>query len=624
MGRLTLSHLTFTGTNAAPASVDFSPHVTVIHGPSDTGKSFIVDAIDFVLGAKELKEIPEREGYSRVLLGLELPSGERVTLARSVDGGGISLYRADMRVEPSTAPDETLGAKHSAANTKNVSRFLLDQIGLDERQVRKNARNETHMLSFRDLTRLCLIGETDMQAEEAPGLSGNPVNKTKEVSVLKLLLAGEDDSALTAVPSAQEQKRLRGARQEVVERMLSQLESQLQDVDEPSELTTQHGKLNRTIDGHSTMIGSLTEQRGQLLREHNGLQSANSAQRSEYSDAAALRERFALLQKQYESDLARLKMIAEAGNLLGYFRSGTCVFCGAEPASQHLNLDCEGDTTSFGVSVDSETRKTQGLLDDLRVTIESLDGRNEVLRLSIRTTSRDVVALQKKIEKLDAKMNPEKGNLRDLLAKRSEIEKHLGLYVQVKTLEDMIRKIADETEAEVATAVAGLSLTAVREFSSEIAKRLTEWDYPSAASVRYDRNELDIIAGDQLRSAHGKGVRAVLHAAFTLALAQYCFDREVPHPGFVVLDSPLVTYRPPDQSAEVGDEPPEGVVRAFYRDIQDNFDGQVIVMENTDPLDPLGHNALDIRFTKRVDAGRYGFLPAATDDSSADALVMEG
>ncbi|WP_305091432.1 AAA family ATPase [Prescottella sp. R16] len=624
MGRLTLSHLTFTGTNVTPASVDFSPHVTVIHGPSDTGKSFIVDAIDFVLGAKKLKEIPEREGYSRVLLGLELPTGERVTLARSVDGGAVSLYRADVRVEPSTPPDETLAAKHNAANTKNVSRFLLDQIGLDEKQVRKNARNETHMLSFRDLTRLCLIGETEIQAEEAPGLSGNPVNKTKEVSVLKLLLAGEDDSALTAVPSTQEQKRLRGARQEVVERMISQLESQLQDVAEPAELKTQLGKLNRTIDEHSTMIGGLTGQRGQLLLKHNKLQSADSAQRSEYSDAAALRQRFTLLQKQYENDLARLEMIAEAGNLLGYFRRGTCVFCGAEPASQHLNLDCEGDTTSFGVSVDSESRKTRGLLDDLHVTIESLDARTEILRASITTTRQDALALQKNIEKLDAKMNPEKGNLRDLLSKRSEIEKHLGLYEQAKSLEEMIRRIADETEAEVATAVAGLSLTAAREFSTEISKRLAEWGYPSAASVRYDRNELDIIAGDQQRSAHGKGVRAVLHAAFTIALAQYCFDRELPHPGFVVLDSPLVTYRPPDKSTEAGEEPPEVVVRAFYRDIQDNFDGQIIVMENTDPLDPLGSESLDIRFTKHLDVGRYGFLPVVATDGTSDTLAIEG
>ncbi|WP_455158900.1 AAA family ATPase [Schaalia cardiffensis] len=541
MGRLTLLHLTFTDANKAPATVDFSPHVTVIHGPSDTGKSFIVDAIDFVLGAKKLKEIPEQEGYSHVLLGLELPTGEHITLARSVRGGGISLYRSNIRVEPTTPADEDLAAVHNSERKNNISRFLLNQVGLDEKRVRKNKRNETHMLSFRDLSRLCLIGETEMQAEEAPGFSGNHVNKTKETSVLKLILSGEDDSALTEVPSAQEQKKLRGAQQAVIERMLSQLESQLQNVAEPKELKTQLDKLNATIDKHSAMIGNLTKQRGQLLLEQSKLQSADVSQHSEYSDARVLRQRFILLRKQYENDLARLDMIAEAGNLLGYFRSGTCVFCGADPSSQHLNLECDGTANSFAVSVDSETRKTKELLDDLRATMESLDARIEALRKSIKEMRRAALSLQQRIEKLDARMNPEKRSLRELLAKRSEIEKHLGLYEQVKTFEDMIRRIGGETESEVETAVAGLGLTVVREFSAEIAQRLAEWNYPSAASVRYDRKELDIIAGGQQRSAHGKGVRAILHAAFTLALAQYCFDRQLPHPGFVVLDSPLVT-----------------------------------------------------------------------------------
>jgi hypothetical protein len=72
------------------------------------------------------------------------------------------------------------------------------------------------------------------------------------------------------------------------------------------------------------------------------------------------------------------------------------------------------------------------------------------------------------------------------------------------------------------------------------------------------------LADDQYRSAHGKGVRAILHAAFTIGLAQYCFDRDIAHPGFVVLDSPLVTYRPPDvDSPGLLDESlPTGIVGA--------------------------------------------------------------
>jgi len=614
MGRIRITHLTFTGTSVPPAAIDFSPHVTVIHGPSDTGKSFIVDAIDFVLGAKELKEIPEREGYTRVLLGLELAEGGRVTLVRAVTGGEIALYRSDIRSEPVGPPDETLAAKHSSASTTNVSRFLLEYASLDDRHVRKNSRNETNMLSFRDLTRLCLIGETEMQSEVPPGISGNPVNKTKEVSVLKLLLTGEDDSALVAVVSPQEQRRLRGARQEVVERMLAQLESQLQDVSEPDALRDQLRRLNQSIDEHGATIGDLTRERSHLLAERNELQEAGSSQRVDLSDAHVLRERFNLLLKQYESDLARLGLIGEAGTLLGYFRRGTCVFCGAEPPSQHLNLECEGDSTSFGVSVQSETRKTQELHQDLVLTIANLNARIDELRESVASTSRESATIQEKIDQFDAALTPQQGGLRELLTKRSEVEKYLGLYEQVASLETMIRKISDETETEVATAVAGLSLTAVREFSTELSNRLAEWGYPDSSSVQYDRNEQDIVAGDQLRAAHGKGVRAILHAGFTLSLAQYCFDRELPHPGFVVLDSPLVTYRPPDHPTEIG-EPPEGVVRAFYRDIQDHFDGQVIVMENTDPVEPLAEDAVDVPFTKRIGEGRYGFFPAVNGSS---------
>lgn len=116
-----------------------------------------------------------------------------------------------------------------------------------------------------------------------------------------------------------------------------------------------------------------------------------------------------------------------------------------------------------------------------------------------------------------------------------------------------------------------------------------------------------------MRAATEKGVRAVLHAAFTLALGQYCFDRDIPHLGFVILDSPLVTYRPPDseESGESEDEDVlgENFVSSFYEDIQGSFDGQVIAMENIDPPSPLSEKSVDIPFTKFVDLGRYGFFP---------------
>ncbi|MDN4175845.1 AAA family ATPase [Nocardioides sp. SOB77] len=264
MSRLTLTHLTFIGGAVEPASVEFSPRVTVVRGPSDTGKSFIVDAIDFMFGANALKEIPERSGYSTALLGLQLPHGQHVTLTRAVNGGNVGLYLADVRRGPLGVPDGTLAAKHNPKNEGNLSRYLLSHIGLDGKRVRRNARNETDSLSFRNLAHLSIVDETQMQAEIPPALTGNYVSRTKEISVLKLLLEDEDDSALVAVDSKQERNRLSGAKIEVIDRLLAELEAQLSETPELAELRDQLARLNSTIEGHSSAIGELTAQRNRV------------------------------------------------------------------------------------------------------------------------------------------------------------------------------------------------------------------------------------------------------------------------------------------------------------------------------------------------------------------------
>jgi len=55
----------------------------------------------------------------------------------------------------------------------------------------------------------------------------------------------------------------------------------------------------------------------------------------------------------------------------------------------------------------------------------------------------------------------------------------------------------------------------------------------------------DVSARGTTRADHGRGMRALLHAAFSIALARYCLDRHLPHLGFLVLASPLVTYKEP-------------------------------------------------------------------------------
>lgn len=609
--QIRLRHLTFVSQHKPPAAVEFGPSVTLVRGPSDTGKSFIVDAIDFMLGASTLKEIPEREGYHTVLLGLELPDSSVVTLSRSVDGGAFGLYRRDVSRGPLEPPDETLAAKHNPSSERNLSRFLLQAVGLDGRRVRRNVRNETDSLSFRNVAHLCVVDETQMQSDVSPALTGSYVTRTKEVSVLKLFLQDEDDSALIPVESKSEVAKLSSAKLSVVDRLLAEIEAQLSDVPEQDQLRDQARRLSFSIDQQSASIGDLVDARTRLTRRLSAEEQLAAGYEVEWGDTGALAARFDLLKQRYESDLERLATLREAGTLLGYFTAGTCAFCGAEPEHQHRNTECEGDETSFGMAVDEQIRRTHALASDLQSTIEDVQLRRQEIRSLAAKTSEARGRLQEALSSLEESLTRDNGQLREFMRQRAVVDRHLGLYDQVESLEKMKRIVVEESSADTAAVAATLSLRAQREFSAHLVERLKAWGYPEAEFVRYDALSQDVVAGDQLRAAHGKGVRAILHAAFTVALATYCAEREISHPGFVILDTPVLTYRPPDADLDEGGEAPADVVDGFYHDLQRRDFGQVIIMENTDPSQPLDKSTVDVVFTAR-EHGRYGFFPVGT------------
>ncbi len=331
--------------------------------------------------------------------------------------------------------------------------------------------------------------------------------------------------------------------------------------------------------------------------------------RKRFADISALMSRFRLLGQQYQSDLARLEMISEAGSLLGYFNPGQCVFCGADVEYQHYNEDCAEGTTAFRDSVLAEQGKTTALNADLNETLGDLVTKQTMLTEKLQSITAAVTRARGQLDRYDDALAPDQGALKGLLDVRSTIEKHLGLYEQIARFEGLKQQLIDEQSNETTTAAAGMQPGTVSIFSREIAARLQAWGVPGGNDTRYDKNDQDIIFDDQLRSAHGKGVRAILHAAFTLGLAQYCFDRELPHPGFIVLDSPLVTYRPPERGGDADGVMPPSVIQEFYADIQRGVNGQIIVLENTEPPGGLGPDCVDVAFTKNESYGRYGFFP---------------
>ena len=87
-----LRKLQVLGTDVEPAELVFQPGLNVISGLSDTGKSYILQCIDYMLGAQTSpKQIKESKPYNTMLLEIETQEEKVYTLERNMNGNIIFL-----------------------------------------------------------------------------------------------------------------------------------------------------------------------------------------------------------------------------------------------------------------------------------------------------------------------------------------------------------------------------------------------------------------------------------------------------------------------------------------------------------------------------------------------------
>ena len=416
---LTLRHLCFTGPRREPAEIDFSHGLNVIHGASETGKSFILEALDFMLGSGAvLRDIPERVGYDRAFLGIEDSFGETFTLERSTSGGDFLCYDGLHRAAPKDIQGVVLRAKHNPNRQDNVSRFLLKRIGLDGKRIRKNARGETNSLSFRNLAHLCLINEGDIQKQGSPFETGQVISRTSEMSTLKLLLTGVDDSAV--VPAEQDRTRSlsRTAKVEVIDELIVSYRDRLTGLvgeeDDIGELTDQVARINESLSGQDQILSQTEEVYRSALALRNQFRRKLEEAHERKAEIQELLARFKILEDHYESDLRRLAAIREAGMLVGALSARVCPLCGAQPEAQHLDADCDGNTDAVVAGADAEIAKIEVLLRELRETVAQLQEEEGSFSTLVPDLEKQLAGAEAQI----AEVSPSLASLRAAYAER--------------------------------------------------------------------------------------------------------------------------------------------------------------------------------------------------------------
>jgi len=189
--------------------------------------------------------------------------------------------------------------------------------------------------------------------------------------------------------------------------------------------------------------------------------------------------------------------------------------------------------------------------------------------------------------------------------------KGLDLYARVAKFKER-RTILEQDEGQEGSSgaiISGLPDSVAHDFSLRVSKLLKAWDFPGDCLVHFDKETTDFVIDGKPRGSRGKGLRAITHAAVTIALLEYCLENDMPHPGFVVLDSPLLAYFKPE-----GDDDRQlqgtNLKESFYSYLIDHHrtDSQIIIVENQHPPDSALDGLRMTVFTGNPNEGREGFL----------------
>ena len=607
-GYLQLRSIRFRGPKAG-AELDFQSGVNVVCGASDTGKSFLADSIDFMLGGSALKEIPERTKYDQLNLCLAAVGDEEFKLQRSMSGGNFKLFDLS---QGDDAEPKTLKQNHAHDKTDNLSGYLLDRIGLlGKRVLKSKVKGTTQSLSFRNLARLAIVQEGEIQQTGSPFWSGQYTTKTSEIATVKLILTGLDDSSV--VPDADQTPD--NTRQiALIDELLSDLQTEIEDLGEDrEELEEQVERLEGSIETRREELSASQKALDELLGRRRELFEQKQKASDRLDEIIDLLARFRLLADHYDVDLKRLTAIQESGSMFAHVERVACPLCGAGSDVQHVDETCDGDVEAVVAAATAEIEKIQRLQEELDSTVADLTAESGELSVSLEAVEANYDTLNKEIQKsVGPDVTEVRASFAALVEERSSAQRAADLFARHDNL--VARKTSlleedDNPESTSSDVTIGIPESVAHEFSAKVSEILKAWHFPGECHVYYDKVSSDFVIDGKPRSSRGKGLRAITHAAVNIALLEYCQSNGLSHPGFVVLDSPLLAYFKPEGDEELALKGTD-LKERFYDYLIEHHgqDSQVIIIENQHPPERIEEHVALTVFTGNPTAGRYGLL----------------
>lgn len=427
-----IEEIKISGPNRRDSSVTFSEGLNIISGPSNTGKTSIVKAIDFLYGAKK-ENAPfsiDDTGYDKVEMIINSHLG-RFSLERRFDENKIIVN------EVTISGEKSLHKEYNARNGNNViSHFWLSLIGIDDTlKIIKNESFVRQSIGWRTFSPSTLISQSRVDSETSV-LLPDIRQQTAFLSCLLYLLYGDDFSDSDEKETKEQRKIRRKSVSNYINESLSDLYEQYEQAKSTLSVT-QPLDLKQSLSEMFAELEIVENEISLALTDSKAVAKEIYKYEQQLQEENLLTNRYQMLQSQYKSDIERLTLIVDGERLINahneHLSSHNCPFCNGELG--------ETEQTNY---IEASRAELQTLISQLADLSEAnKETKDEIIMLStkletLQTRKADIS------NKINAELKPKANTLKE---KISDIESFIEINQQLNSMKTMQSKFKADLEA---------------------------------------------------------------------------------------------------------------------------------------------------------------------------------
>ncbi|MET7418919.1 DNA recombination protein RecN [Dactylosporangium sp. NPDC005555] len=610
-------------------ATDDSPRpLSVLAGAFSTGKTTVLEFVDYCLGASDHPRHPEIMPKVRAAtLEVEL-SGTPYLIERAVGEPSMFAYvRAGRLDEPGATPPVRRPLR-PASHPESLSSLLLSHCKLEGVRLRDSGV-DTDPLSFRDLMWLCFLPNERLDDKDLLFRSV-PMKHLKLRQVVDVVFDVHDDH------SVEIGRRIRAVEAELsVARAAYRAAEQIVDEQhggDRDDLEALHRSAKDELAACAQALAALDAQGradtmfAEELRERHRAAAVEARRAAEeLRDRETSLQRMTTLHGSYADDVAKWTMLAEADHLFEPVRVSACPSCLAPLAGGEDRCPaCRLPITDGGsIDVTAELRSAKTRLAELNRYTDELQERLPRLRDAAERAQRAEARAATEVDEATVHTITPFLAQRDALGRRREeaaatLQRALSGLRLVQSLErraagilhqmDQVAAYREELAAAGPQARRADRSAVVRRVSERYREILQEWRYPKVADAYLAEDLTPYMRGEPYTAASSGG-RTLIALAWQLALFEVAWESRSSHPGFLMLDSP-------QKNLGVADDLADGVtIDRIYQHLERWLAGrgvgaQIVVADNAPP--PAAADDVVVRYTRRPDQPPYGLIDDET------------